>query len=383
MLGDLIAILKDLGVFTDLEVIDAVTTLKNEGNPAHHAGLQIFSETEFSVCKPAVESLVNWLFEDWLQWKIPSEIQSTLSGKPKILRAFQPIQSLLKVGVNRRLFENDLIFFTTDEQERIRAMRDELMQHYCVLLLGNPASGKSVLALSLAKHLQQDGYQTYYYSFKHGTSTDLWDDIRPLLNQKILFIVDDCHLDVGSAAHLYYCTHDIQASACILLVSRYVSQDVQQSGRFDFNLFEELHEQTFTSSISKEQEEAKTIGVIKKHQAFFENEHRRKYQVGDIDTIVAGSHQNLLILSFQLDIWEKSSTRLSDIDRASVLDNVYRRYWQRLSHTQRACLLQYASLYWFEIEFESLRNTPDYEETNRQLRAFGNSFWSQKEILQR
>lgn len=370
MLADLIAVIKDSGVITDTNILNSIETLKDEGNPAHHTGPKQFLEAEFLRCKPEVITLTDWIFNSFLAINIPSEIQGILSGKPKILHTFQPGQSLMNLGVNRKLFQNDLIFFTDDENQKIQVICDELIQNHHALLIGYPASGKSIMALSVAKKMQQEGYQAYYYSFKYETKHDLWDDIQPLRNRKIVFIIDDCHLNVESAANIYRLMYDVDANACLLFISRNISEDVQKVSQFEFNLFEELQDRTFTSETHEHQQEEKITGIVAKYQGYFQATHAQCYEIGDVQRIMTNIYSDLLVLSFYLSVWEETDVVLSDIDKHRVLQEIYDKYWKDLNRAQTACLLQYASLYRFEIDFESLLK-PEYEEATKQLSGKG------------
>ena len=293
-------------------------TLQTKGNEAVHTGTPI-STYDFAVCQPEVIRLITWLFTEYLHLPIPTEIDADLHGKPKILHGFQPIDAFISLGANRKLFDNDLLFFTPAEQQTINAICATLINARQALLLGYPASGKSMLALTIAKTIQQQGFQAYYASFKYDTQHDLWDDILPLLSHKILFIVDDCHLDIQRAANLYLRHHNVDANACMLFISRHIAEDVQKGVELDFNLFEELRGQTFSSEVSSAQRTDKVTGIITRYQIYFEETHQHSYDTGNVLDVVKKVYADLLLLACYLDVWETKQISLSAIDRAGVL----------------------------------------------------------------
>ena len=278
--------------------------------------------------------------------------RSYLSGT-ELLHIFKPIDSFMNLGDNRKLFQNNLLFFTEEEKVTNQEICDSLLENHCTLLLGNPASGKTITACEVASKFQKAGFQVYYHSFKYQTLYNLWDDIHPILQQKILFIIDDCHFDMEHAGNIYRLIYDLEPEACFLFISRDLAEDVQRISKLEFNLFDELKERTFTTERDKKEWTTKIEGIIRSYQRHFQRIHKKAYQTGIVENITTHVHHDLLALSFYLNFWETSSCQLSDIDKKGILKEIYGKYWKDLKHNEKNCLLHYASLYYFEIEFES------------------------------
>jgi hypothetical protein len=296
---------------------------------------------------------------------LPQDVNKTFQR----LKTFQPIASVITTKTTQQLFENDLLYFTPTEENMMQQMGEQLAHQHQVLLLGDPATGKSMMAFTLAKQLEANGYQAYYWSLASSAKT-LWDDIDALLYRKVLFIIDDCHLDIDTATELGYKFHQLpNVSAALLFVSRNISKKLQQSVQSEwFNLFEELKEVTFrTESYDLK---TKVSGIIAKYQAFYQRQQPTgQYEVGDETVIMRHIRKSLVTLSYYLDLWKETPV-LSEISEKQVLETVYAKYFRKLALTQPqiACLLQYACLYAFEIEFESL---PNQEETTELLAEKG------------
>ncbi len=66
MLGKIIPII--LQILNDNHIINALNTLKDEGNPAHHAtgGRIVYSESEWQICEGKLKQITNWMFNDYL-----------------------------------------------------------------------------------------------------------------------------------------------------------------------------------------------------------------------------------------------------------------------------------------------------------------------------
>ncbi len=350
--ANLIDLCKKYNIISDELILKALDILKREGNPAHHPGETFFSDVEFKICQPEVIRLVTWLFTEYLHFPIPSEIEDDLNGKKKPLPIFQLAENM-DLGVFKSL-KNNLVFFTPAEQQIIQSVCKTLINSRQALLVGHPASGKSILALTIAKTIKEQGYQAYYASFKHGIQHDFWDDILPLLDEKILFVVDDCHLNIKDATNLYFRWHGQNSNACLLFISRQIAKDVQESTESDLSMFDELQEQTFSSELVASQNADKITGIVLLYKHYFENKYKKPYDIGDIYKLIKQVYADLFLLSCYLDVWEFEHVVLSEIDHTRVLKNIYGRYWRSLDLDQTACLLRYASLYYFEIPFEPL-----------------------------
>ena len=363
MLGTLIPEVKKL--ISETKIAE-IKTLQEGGNLSTHTsgGRHQSTDAEFLVCKPQLESLVNWLFSDFLNRQLPYSIREIFSGAYKNLKVFKPFHSVVKTKVNQQFVKN-LLYFTQDEKQMMQQIVERLKSQHQVLLLGEPATGKSMMAFEIAGQLQ--GYQVYYWSLARSDK-GLWEDIESLLYRKVLFIIDDCHLDVDTATWLGSKFHDLSnVSAALLFVSRNISKDLQRSSQLDwFNLFDELQEVTFRTESRDLQ--VKVKGIIETYQAYYEQSGSGQYVVGDEAVVFANIRNSLVVLYYYLELWKERSI-LSEINEQQVLGKVYEKYFRHLEKkSQVDVLLQYACLYMFEVEFESL---PDVEEDTKFLAKQG------------
>jgi hypothetical protein len=373
MLGRLIP---EIQAFIPQDQVKAIRRLQQKGNLASHTsgGHRQFTEADFLFCQPQVESLVNWLFRIFFNTPLPNAIQDALNNTLIKLKTFQPLASVIKTKRTKQLFENQLLYFTPAEEEMMQQMGERLAHQHQVLLLGDPATGKSMMAFTMAIQLQEKGYQSYYCSLASADKA-LKDDIDALLDRKVLFIIDDCHLDIDTATDLCFQFHkNPNVTAALLFISRNISKNLQQSVQFEwFNLFEELKAETFQTE--SHHLETKVSGIIAKYQAYYSESRNLQgfgnlegfFTVGDEAVIMRNFRKSLVTLSYYLDLWKEVPV-LSDISDARVLETVYEKYFSALNKQQIACLLQYACLYAFEVEFESL---PDDEETTEGLAKKG------------
>jgi len=367
MLEDLI---QEIQAFIPQDSVAAIRILQQQGNPAAHSsgGHRQFTEADFLFCQPRVESLVHWLFRIFFNTPLPNAIQDALNNTLKQLKIFQPLASVINTKATKALFENQLLYFTPAEEKMMQQMGERLAHQHQVLLLGVPATGKSMMAFEMARQLKEKGYQSYYCSLASADKS-LKDDIDALWDRKVLFIIDDCHLDIDTATDLCFKFHKIpHITAALLFISRNISKKLQQSVQFEwFNLFDELKVETFQTE--SHHLETKVSGIIAKYQAYYQQPDSCEYVVGDEAVIMGNFRKSLVTLSYYLDLWKEVPV-LSDISEARVLETVYETYFRKLALNKQdiACLLQYACLYVFEVEFESL---PDNEETTEGLAKKG------------
>jgi len=242
-------------LLNNYDVRQAINLLQDKGNLASHAtGGKIIPQSDIDACEKKVRFLIAWFFEDFLRTAIPSDIQNTLKntldGKQNKLLIFKPINYLLSLNEYFNLFENRLVFFSAGENSIIAHIIRLLSQKQPVLLIGNPAMGKSVTAIEIANRLKNKGFYPYYAKLElRGKGyADMKKDIHIMQFRgvKTVFIVDNCHLDLRTAARIYA---DFKDKAYFLFISRYVSEETQKSEMFEesdfINIFNELNENTF------------------------------------------------------------------------------------------------------------------------------------------
>jgi hypothetical protein len=92
------------------------------------------SSSEFGICENRYRSVK--------KQDLHQDVNNTLI-KPKI---FQPIANIINTKKTKALFENQLLYFTPAEEEMMQQMGERLAHQHQVLLLGDPATGKSMMA---------------------------------------------------------------------------------------------------------------------------------------------------------------------------------------------------------------------------------------------
>ena len=153
------------------------------------------------------------------------------SGQIQFQRTrFQPFATLLRrfsafsAFPKAELFEKDLTFFLPEEIDLMAEMEGVLAGEggkRVSLLIGKPATGKTVIACSLAKKLERAGFQIYYLSLTPShTFEEVWREISIGDARKTLFILDDCHLNAEIASGLCRNYDGLAAtSSCLLIFS--------------------------------------------------------------------------------------------------------------------------------------------------------------------
>lgn len=367
MLGDLIP--EVANIINNHNVIEDMRILRNESNKAHHEGY-LLNEEGFLQYESKMKSLIEWLFYDFYKIlsdkkaEMPPDVLEAMSNKPKKLNKFIRIQSLLKLDRIKNLLEKRLLYFTQNEKYTIQKISEELHKNKKALLIGYPAAGKTITAYYIAKKLKEKRYHAYCFSFKEdkekkADSEGLWKEIDSLIDYKVLFIIDDCHLDIEVTRKIYKNFLEAEPKACLLFISRKIPREQQRSTRSESinNIFKELENSTFYFNIKNIEKKCK--GIVAKYKRHYQDKNKCSYDIGDIQTVIRNTHKNLIILSIYMEIWEKDKRKvLSKIDKSKMLTEAYNEYFNTqeidLTNSQEFlnCLLPYLCLSAFEIPFE-------------------------------
>jgi len=260
---------------------------------------------------------------------------------------------------NRKLFDENLIYFPAEEHQLMQEIQTILLTHTkdrMALLYGDPASGKTVMGLAIAKEMEKQSYTVLYQRLTAKTKLDaLWPDFATYGDQKVLFIVDDCHLNMEIATGIYYRFDNIQNAAC-LLISRKLPKKFRFSMDFDYlDIFEKLEEEDrcFELDIALDTRVInKMSGIIQRYKAYYERIINRSFIVGNEERIIQNVHRNFLSLYFYLSFWPEAE-QLDQLDEKLVLEKMYYRYLDNNANRPYLnLLLKYAALYQYEIQFE-------------------------------
>jgi nitrate reductase NapAB chaperone NapD/ABC-type dipeptide/oligopeptide/nickel transport system ATPase component len=306
-------------------------------------------------------------FRKQLEEKREQLQQQQRAIRPLIIsRTFKTLEFVLQRSSeffpNRKLFDEDLIYFPDEEcqiMQKIQNMLTAGTEERMYLLYGNPASGKTVMGLSIAKELEKQGqgYTALYHNLTDKSDVEkLWAEMERYGDRKVLFILDDCHLNLQAATTVYQRFDNIQQAACLLL-SRNIPKNLRLLDEFDYlDIFEKLAERSFElNTRNDEQVEKKMAGIMQRYQAYYERTHHRKFVIGDEKLVIQNVRRNFLTLYFYLSFWEETD-QLDQLDEKRVLRMMYLRYLKDYEVPEKKAdievFLKYAALYQYEIQFK-------------------------------
>ncbi len=294
---------------------------------------------------------------------------------------FQPLATLLQkfsafaAFPKAELFEKNLTFFLPEELDLINELEAALASQgdkRLALLVGKPATGKTVIACAVARKLESLGFQVHYLALTPSLSfDDVWDEITSGNSGKSLFIVDDCHLNAEVAAGICRNFGGVVTPASCLLVSRAVDAETRSSPDYlalDYVAALEAGEQCFDLDEPFENGfERKILGIVQKRKAWLEQAGRVNLFLGDERQLVANVHRNLFFVEALLSFWSESQP-LSALSQTEVLRRVRERYFGPLSQPARTYLLQLAAVGQFETKGLV---PPGAEQASEELRLHG------------
>jgi len=248
---------------------------------------------------------------------------------------------------NKILFENNLVFFTQREIDNHLMLIEHLKTRKTALLCGYPATGKSIAVVDIAERLKQQGYNTYYHSFKKTNRWgEIWEEIIQNKGDDIVFVIDDIHLEPEHTAEALLKINDFD-DLNILFISREVTSanDTDQ-----LDIYEELN--NFTIRTEQPNIDDKAKGMIDKFQNYYQNKNGGLYKIGNYESIIKKSYRNLIVLREYLKYWESlPDISLGDLYEDKFYKNIYSRYFADIKDSWKPVFLQYLALYYFEINF--------------------------------
>ncbi|EKD55706.1 MAG: hypothetical protein ACD_59C00063G0002 [uncultured bacterium] len=367
MLNDLLKIIEKMNLINNYEVFDALRYMRIKGNEASHSNDIIFSENDAANARESLNKILQWLFIDILKDEMPQEIKNVLKISSFNLRYFTPVESLLRIERYNNLFNNGLIYHTPEEEKSVSDIVDTTIKNRVYLITGTPASGKSIMALTISKEFEKKEYMVYYHSFKYENVGHLWEDVKNCLYKKILFIVDDCHLNIEETSMLIYRFNSVinETNACILLVSRKIDKDSHKLG--DISTIDQIEQ--YEIDLNSNDFHRKTVGIIGNYKNFYLTKIlNKKFETGSIEKVSINCCRNFFILFEYLKNWQTSELPLCDINLNLIYKETYNKYFNRMTSAEFDCLLKYSSLYLYEIEFEPL---PDRDKETQKLLELG------------
>ena len=258
-----------------------------------------------------------------------SELSELLKKIPtSVIKHLFTINNLKRLSKdNEILFDNHLAFFTEQEIENHLLLIEYLKSHRVALLCGYPATGKSIAVVDIAERLEKQEYVTYYYSFKKKDRwIEVWEEIVQNKDRKTVFVIDDIHLETGSAAEVLLKIENFD-DLNLLFLSREITEANDTEHQ---NVYDELKDVTIKTEQPSIDDKAR--GIIKK------------------------SYRNLVVLREYLKYWESlPDIPLGKLDEQQFYRNIYNNYFkypgQEIKLTWETPFLQYLCLYYFEINF--------------------------------
>lgn len=258
------------------------------------------------------------------------------------------------------LFSKNILYFLSEEKNIIDKICSILTTNdgeRLSLLTGAPATGKTVIAISIGKKFQAEGYQVYYYNLRQSSMlAEVRNDILTCDNEKSFVILDDCHLNISIANEIYYNFDTHKNIACLM-----IARDIPEELRTDYenhglDIFSKLdaNERLFNlTSITRARFDNKIMGIIETYKKHIEQENGVQLLIGNENTVIKNVHGNLLKLWFSLAFWT-TDTALSTLDQAELNKALYRYYYKPLSTPDEAnLLLTFASVYQYEVKCEA------------------------------
>ncbi len=275
-----------------------------------------------------------------------------------------------KEGISNFEFENDLIYYTKQEEKIIDNFVKEIdfENKNTFLITGYPSTGKTTVAFDIAKRVQVDKYKGYYPFYikikanENLSFSDLFDDIEKIGFNPAILIIDDIHLNFPLANELLSRSQEY-SNIIFLFVSRYITKELRKDLYTETDdIFEMLNDSrlSFEKFNSDDYYRQKLLGIIKKHK-----KHKQKngydLKIGNTLKIFDLTKKNLFKLRLILKDWHIDNDTLSEIDDNLLNQNLYSRFLNGLNTVDQKLLMIYASLYSFEISF-SKSNEDDYSE---------------------
>ena len=280
---------------------------------------------------------------------------------------FRSLQSVLNRShefyPNNELFDEDLVYFPGKEHQAMRDMQECLTagtEERMFLLYGDPASGKTVMGIAVGKALEKDGYECLYHKLTDESDIDdLWSEILPNGEKDVLFIIDDCHLNIETVNRLYTRYENIPHAAC-LLISRFLPKNIRTTDEYLPDIFEKLKDRSYKMDVEQDKQvEDKMSGIISKRKAFYQRTKNKEFIVGDVQRVLKNVRRNYLTLYFYLSFWTDTQS-LDQLDESKVLQKVYSRYLDiKANKPHRDVFLKYAALYQYEIQFRPIPGDED------------------------
>lgn len=225
-------------------------------------------------------------------------------------------------------FERDLVHVPEKQRNELVQMLHEKRR---VLLTGSQAAGKTVLAIALAKQLQENEHYRIAYKdadrAKEGEGCRWYQLMRAHDRKGILYLLDNCHL-APEEVNEFCLQWEEQApehAQCLLISRAYAGEE--EAARTVYHYFEACEDETI-----KTRSEDVYWGMIEKYATYYQKQNPQRYVslTDDEARVLKRQHaHNLVVSKSRLEAWSELGGRLSAVKQEAVYDTMIKRYFAR------------------------------------------------------
>jgi energy-coupling factor transporter ATP-binding protein EcfA2 len=241
----------------------------------------------------------------------------------KSIRYFMSLEECLRPSARRfptgRDFEQDLVYLSETHTMHIKKF---LQQKKRVLLVGPSAAGKTVLALALAKQLEeQENFQVVYkdvsQQVKRGDGRTWYELVHSHDRERVLYILDNCHLAAEEVNEFCFQWEGKppEHAQCILISRPSVGEQEVSPGGINGYLEVCADEKIKIRPVDLYR------GVIEKYAAAYRRQNPNRYIALENDSaqLLKTQHAHDLVVSkSRLEAWYTIGGRLSDVKQDAV-----------------------------------------------------------------
>src|SRR2546425_3905958 len=238
-------------------------------------------------------------------------------------------------------FEEDLIYLP---EKYVLEIQGYLKEKRRALVVGRSAAGKTVLAIALAKHLQETAGYTIFYGdvalAEQGDGRKWYQVIRANDRKNVLYILDNCHLAPREVSEFCF-QWDGQPpkDAQCILISRPEIDEAAES----FTEIEDYCDRCTDVVVAVQSEEI-YYSVLEKYANAYQQQDSNRYVALENDraSFLEEQHaHNLVASKTRLETWRKIGGRLSEVKQEEVYKVLEKRYLSKAKKALPAlCVLR-------------------------------------------
>jgi len=295
------------------------------------------------------QSLFNWVTLEYLK-NIRIIPDRHLIKFPEILKS-------PKYETANNLFSNDLIFLTSKEigfQKEIISIISDPKRPKCILISGDPTSGKTIFSFSIANKLLNQNYIIYFCNITSQiTFESIYDEIRQKDEPKTIFVFDNCHFNIGLISHVFDRMINFNFSKFIFISPLLSKENRKFEQLNNLDIFENLSDVHFKLHFKDSKNTYEKIkGIVNKFKDYYYNQNGKSLVIGEMNRVIGNVSSNLLTLHYNLKYWPREKS-LDFVNKHLVLKNIYNEYFNSISE---ALIAKVACINQFEIPYEANEN---------------------------